>query len=76
MQQLGTPMNLIPSLNRLRRLLLQQRHQPIHQRQLPLLLFGLRQSGQGDLTELPQVTDQPMGGLGGVQGRELMQHRR
>ncbi len=59
-----------------RRLLLQQGHQPIHQRQLPLLLFGLRHCGQGDLAELPQVPGQPLGGFGGVQGRELVQLRR
>ncbi len=69
-------MEPIPGLNRQRCLLLQQRHQPIHQRQLPLLPFGLRQGGQGDLTELAQVAGQTLGGFGGVQGRELVQLRR
>jgi len=68
-------MKPIPSLNRQRRLLLQQRHQPIHQIQLPLLLFGFRQCRQGNPTELEQVTVQPLGGFGGVQGPGLVQLR-
>ena len=39
---------------------MQQRHQLVHQRQLPLLPLGFRQTGQGDLAQLHQVAGQPL----------------
>ena len=56
-----------------RRLLLQHRHDPVHQGQLLLLPLSLRQRRQGDLTELPQVAGQSLGGLGGVKRLQLVE---
>jgi hypothetical protein len=63
----------IASGDRFRRLLLQHRHDPVHQGQLLLLPLRLRQRRQGDLTELPQVAGQPLGSLGGVEGLQLVE---
>lgn len=59
--------------DRFRRLLLQHRHDPVHQGQLLLLPLRLRQRRQGDLTELPQVASQPLGSLGGIERLQLVQ---
>ena len=66
-------MKPIASGDRFRRLLLQHRHDPVHQGQLLLLPLRLRQRRQGDLTELPQVAGQPLGSLGGVEGLQLVE---
>ena len=68
LQQAGAGVKPIARCDRFRRLLLQHRHDPVHQGQLLLLPLGLRQRSQSDLTELPQVAGQPLGGLGGVVG--------
>ena len=66
-------MEPIARCDRFRRLLLQHRHDPVHQGQLLLLPLGLRQRRQGDLTELPQVAGQPLGSLGGVEGLQVVE---
>lgn len=53
----------------------QQGHDLVHQIQLLLLLLGLRQCRQGDLTELAQVTGQALGGFRRVERLQLMQPR-
>ncbi len=57
-------------------LLVEQGHDPVHQRQLPLLSLGFRQRGQGRFAELAQVAGQAMGGFGGVERGELVKRRR
>ena len=66
-------MKSIAGGDRFRRLLLQHRHNPVHQGQLLLLPLRLRQRRQGDLTELPQVAGQPLGGLGRVERLQLVE---
>ena len=53
-------------------LLVEQGHDPVHQRQRLLLPLRLRQGSQSGLTELPQVAGQSLGGFGGVEGLEVV----
>jgi len=72
LQQPGAGVEPIAGRDRFRRLLLQHRHDPVHQGQL-LLPLGLRQCRQGDLAELPQVAGQPLRSLGLIEGLQLVE---
>ena len=73
LQQAGTGVQLIPLPDHGRSLLLQQGHDPVHQRQLLLLSLGFGQRSQGGLTQLPQVARAALGGFCGVEGLEVVQ---
>ena len=73
LQQAGAGVEPIARCDRFRCLLLQHRHDPVHQGQLLLLPLGLRQRRQGDLTELPQVTGQPLGSFGRIERLQPVQ---
>ncbi len=76
LQQPGAGVEVVAGMNRGRRLLVEQGHDPVHQGQLLLLPLGFWEGRQGCFAELAQVAGQALGGFGGVERFEVMQRPR
>ena len=66
-------MELVALIDGARGLLVEQGHDAVHQGQLLLLPLGFWQGRQSGLAELAQVAGQALGGLGRIEGLQVVE---